>query len=338
MKRITMSATFALIDRWRRLRLALAALLLACAWPALAQRALTVAVASSPLSLPLYVADSEGYFADEGLKLNWVECTGGFRCMQLMFGGQADLATASDVPVMFNSFERSDYAVIGTFATVSDELKVVARRSAGITSAQQLAGKRIGAVLRSSSHYFLDAFLLINGIDPTSVTLVALRPEEMVDSLTTGKVDAVSAWEPIGYQAKARLADDAVVLPNAAVYNETFNLIASRRVFGTHDAELVKVLRAVERATRFIRTQPAQAQAILRNRLKVDQGLVDWVWPGLQFRLSLDQALLRTLEAEARWAMRGGQVDARKAPKFRSFVHTAPLRAANEAAVSLTER
>lgn len=320
-----------------RLWLGLAALLVGAAAAGAPPKELTIAVANTPLSLPLFVADSQGYFADEGLKPRLQECVGGFRCMQLMFAGEADLATAADAPIMFNSFDRADFAVLGTFVVAHDDTKLIARKSAGITKPQHLTGKRVGAVLRSSSHYFVDAYLLMNGVEPKSVTALDLAPGALVGALASGQVDAIAVWEPQGWQAMHRLKDDATLLPSRGVYNETFNLVASHRVIGTRDAELAKVLRAVERATRFIRARPAEAQALLRARLKLDQDTVDWLWQGMRFRLSLDQGLLRTLESEARWALREGHVPQGKVPNFLKYVHTAPLRAVNESAVGLPQ-
>lgn len=299
------------------------------------QKELAIAVAPAPPSLPLYVAESQGYFAEEGLKLRWLECRSGVRCMELMLGGEADLATAADAAVMFRSFERNDYAVLGTLAKIPDDLKLVARRSAGITTARNLVGKRIGTVLRSSSHYFLDAFLLLNGIDPHSAFIVGLAPEDMVDALADGRVDAVSVWEPMGFQAWTRLKNDAVLLHDPEVYNASFNLLASRRITGSRDADLAKLLRAIGRAQRFIAARPLDAQAILRARLGMDQASVDWIWKSAQYSLTLDQSLLRTLEAEARWAQREGHVLGKRTPNYLKFIHAAPLRSVDDDAVSL---
>ncbi len=96
---------------------------------------------------------------------------------------------------------------------------------------------------------------------------------------------------------------------------------------------MVRLLRAVERAEQFIQDHPAQAQAILREQLKLDQSFVDWVWGGLGFRLSLDQALLTTMEGEARWAQREGHVAERARPNMLTLIHAGPLRAVKPGAV-----
>ena len=63
----------------RLLAAALLALAACCARGARAAP-LAIAVSRTPLSLPLYVAEAEGYFAEAGLSLRIVDCTGGHRC------------------------------------------------------------------------------------------------------------------------------------------------------------------------------------------------------------------------------------------------------------------
>ena len=320
---------------WRRVAPKLAALCwFAASLPALAAP-LNLAIARTPLSLPLYVAQAEGYFAAVGLAPKFIDCIGGHRCLQLVLEGAADIATASDSPVMFRSFERDDYVVIGTFVTTSDDVKLVGRRNAGITLPGDLRGKKVGVVRGSSSQFFLDSYLLWHGIDPGSVDHVAMQPDEMAPAMQAGKVAAVAAWEPFAFDTIRSVNGDAAVLPHSGVYTLSFNLVAHRRLAGARDAELVKLLRAVARAEAFIQNHPIEAQAILRKRLGVDQRFIDWVWPGLRFQLALDQSLVKTLESEARWALREGHVTGKTVPDYRRYLHAPPLREVDANAVSL---
>ena len=296
---------------------------------------LTLAVARTPLSLPLYVAQAEGYFSAEGLAPKIIDCLGGHICLQLVFDGAADIATASDTPVMFRSFERDDYVVIGTLVTTSDDVKLIGRRNAGITLPSHLRGKKVGVVRGSSSQFFLDAYLLWHGIDPGSVDLIWLQPDQMASALQAGKVAAVAVWEPFAFDTIGALKGDAMVLPHSGVYSLSFNLVAHRRLAGPRDAELVKLLRAVARAGEFIRRNPRESQAILRQRLGVDQRFVDWVWPGLRFQLALDQSLVKTLEREARWAIREGRVAGKTVPNYLRYLHASPLREVDTNAVGM---
>lgn len=299
--------------------------LLPSAWAA----GLTLAVSRTTLSLPVFVADAKGYFAAEGVPVTLFECIGGQRCLRKLLDNGADLATASDLPVMFNSFTRSDYAVVATFVTSVKDLKVVARRSAGISAAAQLRGKRVGTVKGTSAHYFLDAFLLFNDLDPKRIEVVDLPPEKLAAAFEKREVDALAVWEPYGWLAMQAAGNDAVVLPSPRIYTESFNLVASRRVLSEREDELVRVLRALARAQRFIAEQPREAQAILKQKLALDERFVRWVWKDLDFRLGLDQSLITTLEAEARWALREGHVPTGQlVPNYLRFVEPGPLRKA----------
>lgn len=303
--------------------------------PKIAAAPLAIAVARTPLSLPLYVAEAEGYFKEAGLATRLVDCVGGHVCIRLVFDGSAQIATASDSVVMFQSFERDDYVVLGTLVTTDNDVKLIGRKDAGIAAPGQLAGKRIGFVHGASSQFFLDSYLLLHGVDPRSLRLVELQPDQMAEALRSAQVDAVAIWEPFAYAAVDAMKGGATVLPHSGAYKLTFNLITLRRFASANDSDLIRFMRAVQRAEVLIREQPQRAQAILRARLGVDQRFVEWVWPGLEYRLSLDQSLIKTLESEARWAIREGYVRG-ALPNYLRYLHPSPLGSVNPAAIGLS--
>lgn len=106
-------------------RLVVATALAACSVCGVAAE-IKVAVATTPLSTPFYVAEKQGYFADEGLAVTLMDCAGGHVCLkQLLEGpGQVQLATASDLPIMFRSFERQNFYVLATFAASTQDVKL----------------------------------------------------------------------------------------------------------------------------------------------------------------------------------------------------------------------
>ena len=165
----------------RRSRRWLAGLILAASaslWPgsaALAQP-LKIAVSRTNLSLPLYVAQAQGLFAAAGLEVELLQCLGGVRCMAELVRGRADVATSTEIVGALQSFERSDFALIATFVGSVHDAKLLTRKSAGIASWADLAGKRIATVKGSSAQYYLDAALLFNGVPPHSIELVLLQP------------------------------------------------------------------------------------------------------------------------------------------------------------------
>lgn len=293
---------------------------------------LRIAATQAPVSLPLYVAQQRGFFADEQLEVAIADCIGGTRCLRQLRDGKVDLATSSEMPVVLQAFTQPDLAIIATMARANDNLKLIARRSSGVTRSEQLDGRRVGLIVGSAAQYVLETQLLDAGVDPQHVAMVPLQAEDSVEALRSGRVDAVAVWEPYGYAALHGADAVGLRLALSGGYIEHYNLVAGRALFGRDD-ELARLLRAIQRAEQFIAARPAEAQAILRQQLKIEQGFVDWVWPGLGFRLSLDQALVSTMEGEARWAQREGHVPGGLRPNVLTLIHAGPLKSVDPAAV-----
>lgn len=298
------------------------------AMPAAASAAgLSIAVARTPLSLPIYVAESQGYFAAEGVPVTLKDVTGGHHAYEQLADGKADLATFSDTVVMFGSFKHPDFAVIATIATSTEDVDLIVGKGLGNARPEQLAGKRIGTVIGASSHYYADSWLVFHGVDPRSTRPVSLQPETMASALANGEVDAVAIWNPFSFEI-LKTVPGARQLPNPGTYRLSFNLIAGRKLLGPRDNELAGVLRALLRAEQFIQTEPLKAQAILRDRLALNQDFIDWIWPKFNHRVMLDQSLVTTLESVARWARHEGHVSASRSPNYLNFIYNEPLRMA----------
>lgn len=296
---------------------------------------LTLAVARSPLSLAIFVADDQRLFAAEGLELKLVEAPSGRSALQMMAAGRADVGTAADTAIMFEAFERSDFGVLATFAATSNDVQLLVRRSAGVRSSRDLAGKRIGVVAGTSAQYFLDSYLLAQDIDPRSLQQIALRPEEGVERLRRGDIDALSVFEPYAFQALTQLKGEVAVLSNSGGYTQSFHLVAQKKLLPERQADLERLLRAVARAEALIREDPRRAQAIMRRRLQVEQAFVDWIWPRRMSVLALNEGLPKGLLGQARWALRAGHVAGRTMPDFEALMQPGPLRAVAPDAVGL---
>lgn len=311
-----------------RLRLLAASLLLGLSGlPVTAATGLTIAVARTPLSLPLYVAESQGFFAAEGVQITLKDVIGGNRTIQQLHDGAVDLATSSESVVVFHSFKRTDFAVIASFVTSHDDVDLIVGKALENARPEQLAGKRIGLVVGSASHYYVDSWLIFHGVDPKSTQPVSLQPETMAAALANGEVDAVSIWNLFSFEILKTVAGTRR-LPNPGTYRLSFNLIAGQKLLGARDDELAGLLRALLRAEQFIQAEPLKAQAILRKRLALEQDFIDWIWPKYQYRVMLEQPLIVALESAARWAREEGHVSASRSPNYLHFIYGEPLRKA----------
>lgn len=297
---------------------------------------LRIGVSETLLSLPLYVAESEGFFEERGVSVELVNCVGGNRCLRSMLEGDTELSTATELPVVFNSFNQDNFAILTSFVSASNDLKLVSRTEENITDPAKLRGKKLGYVKGSASQYLLDLVLLYSGIDPNTVTLRQVTPESALNALTKGEVDALCIWEPFASRIQLQLGAEVKLVPIPKLYTETFNLVAIQSVIQTQPKELEQVLLALKDSTRFIQSNPEKAKALAARRLNLPLDLIDTIFDDYRFRLSLNRSLSRTMEGQARWAIREGHVSTnRPSPNYTRFVFPDFLKAVDPSAVSL---
>jgi ABC-type nitrate/sulfonate/bicarbonate transport system substrate-binding protein len=320
----------------RRLVRAIAVMVsLAGAGTVAASAPLAFAVARLPLSLPIYVAQANGYFEAENLQLRVDDCEIGRACLERLLAGQADLATAADSPIVLASLRGAKFSVIATIATSRRYSKLLTRRGSGIESVADLAGRRVGTFVGTSAQYFLDVTLVAGGVDPARVVLVPLQPQDAAHALATGRVDAVAVFEPFAFAAAKALGQETRLITGSSPHQETWNVVASPGLAGS-EADLEAFCRAIERAALFIAREPAKARSILRERLGLDEAAVDWVWPDITYAITLRQSLITGLEAQARWALRYGHATGTP-PNYLDYVDSEPLRRVRPGAARIVE-
>jgi taurine transport system substrate-binding protein len=73
---------------------------------------------------------------------------------------------------------------------------MVVRTDAGIKSFKDLEGKKLAAPFGSTTHYLLLQALADEGIDPASMEILDLRPNDIALAWSRGDIDAAWFWEP----------------------------------------------------------------------------------------------------------------------------------------------
>jgi len=289
------------------------------------------------VSLPIYVAQARGLFRDEGLDLALRPCASGRECYKWLADGQVEVATAAELVVATGAASRHDLAIVATISASSYQIKLVARRSARIEQAPQVRGKRVGTVPGSSAQYFLDNWLVFNDIRPEAVHVVGLAPDQLVPALEARDVDAIAIWEPLAAQAAQALGGDAVTFASPRVYTQHFNLVSARTTIARREADVERLLRALVRAQRLIRDDPAAARALLAERLHVTPAIAAAVMEGQDYRVRLDQSLVTTMQGQARWAARAGGNGALAGVDVLRSIAPAPLRSVDASAVGIVQ-
>ncbi|MFO6423739.1 ABC transporter substrate-binding protein [Motilimonas sp. KMU-193] len=278
-----------------------------------------IAVSQTPLSSAFFIAQSKGMFKAKGLNVELVPCRGGVHCVDMLLEYKVDLATASETVFMFQSFRHPELRLLTSFVESSNDVKLLTLKGNGINSVDDLLGKKVGVIKGSASEFFLDSLLILNGLEIARVDRGFYSQNQLVDALIKQEVNAISGWEPLGYELNITRPEQVRQLQSDGVYNLSFNLIAQQPNM-PNQAVLAALLGAIEQANLMLTSYPKRSQALVSEHLNVPFEQLSWSWSDYLFRLSLGNALLSNLQTQARWAMDQGLVESQEIPDFRSML------------------
>jgi NitT/TauT family transport system substrate-binding protein len=143
---------------------------------------------------------------------------------------------------------------------------IVARR--GITSLQELKGKRIATEIGAINHFILLAALDQAGLQETDIEVVNLSVEEGAKALTQGRVDAATLWEPfLSDQAKT---DGATKLfTSAEIPGQVLDvLVVQQHIADQRPADVVNLIRGWEQALQLMKSQPQDVMPIMAEAMR----------------------------------------------------------------------
>ena len=221
--------------------------------------------------------------------------------------GQSDIAANSETQALRGSFDNPDLRFIFTIAECP--YRIVCRRSAGIARLDDLRGKKVGTMLKSSAEYFLDRMLRAVGMTEQDVTIVPFMAKtespltRMPDALRDGQLDAVTVWEPQMQRARLAIGDDAIEFCDPDVYRERFNLCTTQAKLDDRALRpaIVAFVRALIAATERLQREPHYAQALVAQTAELDMETVEASWPYLSFPGTLAADLLDVLVPADAW-------------------------------------
>jgi len=295
----------------------------------------TIGISKSFLSIPVYVAKAQGYFAEEGLDVTIKEYGSGKKAMQRLFAGEVEISTVADLPVVFNSFKRKDFCIFATFAYSYHFVKIIARKDKGIRTGADLRGKKVGTNRGTSSHFFLGVFLIHNHLSISEVEMINIRTVDLPDALKNNEVDAISVWQPYAQKAMKLLKHNAIELPSSEIYRTTFNFAVMKSFTNEHPEILKRFLRAMDKAVPFIKKNRERSQDIIVETFKLDKDTARAAWVDLVFGISLEQSLLIEWDEIARWAIENNFVHKKTLPNYLNFIYLDVLEAVRPESITI---
>lgn len=261
---------------------------------------ISIAVPPYATSALAIIADKENFFRDRGLAVDFKFFPTGSECVKAMMQGQVDIAQAYVTPLALEIAKGSDIAILTQLHTAHDNTLLVYRKDRGITTPEDLIGKKVGYVPGTNAQFFLNLFLNLQFMDVVDVQHVHLSAANVASSLTEGKVDAIVMWQP---QSGILAADPSGTYGYFS--SEVYSDYSAAAVHGAYLRKNPEVLRrfllALDDALKYYRSDKTRAQTLVFEEIQQSSAPMN-TWRNLSIHLGLTNIFRTTLEEEVAWA------------------------------------
>jgi NitT/TauT family transport system substrate-binding protein len=253
--------------------LAAAALALACLGAAPPARAepQTLRVSIIPITdvTPLFAAIKQGYFEQEGLKIDTAPSAGAAAGIPGMVAGSYDIVYGNVVSMLLAAQSGLDVRVLAAGPNVpdtqDDTSAMVTRADSGIASGKDLEGKTVGVNTRNNVIWlYARAWIKATGGDPDKVTYREIPHPQMEDALRQKQVDAGFMVAPFATLALEKPDYKAIGHPYSEVQPgcDVGEYITTAKFLNEQADAAAKFARALRRGTEWYNAHRTEPEAL----------------------------------------------------------------------------
>ncbi|MCC2631567.1 MAG: hypothetical protein K0S20_266 [Patescibacteria group bacterium] len=299
------------------------------------QDTLIIADVKQPVFALLYLAEEQGYFDDQNLTVTLHHFPTGKDALSQVVAGKAQLATTYETPFVTRIHEGNDLLAISTLHDSAQNKAIVSKKEKGIASAKDLAGKRVGVNLGTSSEFFLYLVLTSQGLSLKDIVPVPLDSDKLAAALASGSVDAIAAPNSSVFFSQNNLSLENHSLFSSDTYVEISLLAGTRQFVQDNERSISKLITALNKAKEFVEADRNSAIDIMGKIMpEYSKQELESLLQNTSLRLRLDNALLSSMERESRWITSGKQYS-NPDPDFRNNIYTRYLKRVQPEEVTL---
>lgn len=222
--------------------------------------------------MPMYVAQAEGYFAEENVTVEFIPVASAAERDQLMQAGQIDAMINDLVSTMLYNREQTEIIIVRFARTATrsyPQFRVLAAAETGISSPADLKGVPVAVSEGTVIAYTTDRLLQGAGLSEEEIETIAVpNIVERMTLLGSGQVQAANLPDPLA--SLAILNGASVVIDDTADPEIGSSVISFRADYvETNPASVRGFLAAIERAVGDINGDKARWTELLE-----EEGLV----------------------------------------------------------------
>jgi len=245
---------------------------------------MTISVGVIPVAefAPIFIAQDEGYFADEGLIVETQIIQNAASIAPSVINGQLQFGTAAAAPFLSAVSQSLPLTAVANGSSVSadaatDPSAILVMPDRGIERPADLVGTTVGVnALGSISHVTAAADVDLDGGDHTAVTFVAMPFPDMIAALERGTIDAAVVVEPFQVQG---VEAGAVVLSHPSsdtLVPGTFTVLFTSQQYAAEHPDVVeRFQRAVDKASLAAAEDPTLVATVLEEHFSFDPALFE---------------------------------------------------------------
>lgn len=279
--------------------LALFVFIAACSPQSQSSEPVKLRIAVLPIldALPMYVAQANNYFEEQGVEVEFVPVSSAAERDQVMTAGQADGMINDLVSTVLYNQDATQIQIVSFARTATPEFpqfRILAARDSGISEVDDLKGVEIGISEGSVIEYTTDRLLEAEGFSPVEIVTVAVPsiPVRM-SLLDSGELSAANLPDPL---ASLAIQGGAVAVVDDSSHPEFGNSEISFRksVIDANPEAIRGFLAAVDKAVQEINADPATWDELLTEQSLVPAPLIG------SYKIPTFPS--GTLPSEAQWA------------------------------------
>lgn len=233
-------------------------------------------------SLPLYVAQENEYFSEQGVQVETVQMQSSNQLVDALVRGDIDIVVESSaVPALIAETIDSGKIKIFSASDITPETpfdSLIIKSNSLLSSLKDLEGKKIGLFPGSTATNLLKKYLSDNGVDTAKMEFIQIIPANQLPALYAGSIDALHAYEPT--TAIALQSGNAKKL-YSSIYAKQLNhnpqgvALISTKFISENSRLAKKTVAAFNQASDFITKNDAKTREIVVEYVKVDKGVAD---------------------------------------------------------------
>ncbi len=239
----------------------------------------TIRVAVLPIldALPMYVADEQGYFAEENLEVEFVSVSSAAERDQVIQAGQADAMINDLVSTMFYNNAKTEILIVRYARTATPtypQYRILASSESGIMSVEDLKGQEIGVSEGTIIEYTTDRLLEAEGLSAEEIVTIAVpRIPDRMALLNSSELAAGNLPDPLA--SLSIQSGSRVILDDTSHPEFGHSVISFRKTFIDDNSDAVKgFLAAIEKAVVDINADKQQFASLLSDRQLVPEPIL----------------------------------------------------------------